>query len=138
MYEAAFLQSLGGTQLLTTFTYSKDFLIFDSVRGCRSAFYIIGYSIYFQLKHRSKYLCGLLPYTHIPLDGVFATLMAITEFLYNYSKSQQKRRQSYDLGTSRFLYASTTLLLRFCYAAAALLTIRLRCHCASITIPLRQ
>ena len=40
--------------------------------------------------------------THIPLDGVFATLMAITKFLKNYSKSQQKRRQSYDLGTSRF------------------------------------
>ena len=48
-----------------------------------------------------------------------ATLVAITDFLLNYSKSPQKRRQPHDLETQdvpvRFHCASTTLL-RFCGA----------------------
>ena len=62
----------------------------------------------------------------IPLDGDSATLMAITDFLYNYSKSPRKRRRPHDLRAWRFQYAATTLPLRFCYDHTTTMKIRLR------------
>ena len=56
----------------------------------------------------------------------------------SFSKIIPNRSRSVDSHTIWGLHASSMFPLRFCYAAAALLTIRLRCHCASATIPLRQ
>ena len=66
-----------------------------------------------------------------------ATLMAITDFLLNYSKSPLKRRQPHDLETQDVPVRSTSLLQRF-YAAAALATILLSCRCVSAALEIVQ
>ena len=63
-------------------------------------------------------------------DGLYAN--GDHGFSLIYTKSPQKRKQPHDLGTWRFQFPSTMLLLRFRCDSAALAMLLLRCRCASL------